>query len=215
MAKEVQLSRSGEIKKTAEDLDEFMNNVRRGGRVSNEGILEFAKLFNDELTLDNISRIKDDDKMILAEGVDSLSEQVLRQACRDRGLLGLRSVEEMRQQLRDWLDLSLNRSVPSSLLILSRAFTVPGKVKPEEAVQATLSSLPDEVVDTVGVTALPSEDSVSERRRKLEFLEMQEELIKVEIDVVEMYRKGKIRVEDIVKLGSRAEDADTTKGGKV
>jgi len=34
-------------------------------------------------------------------------------------------------------------------------------------------------VDTVGVTALPSEDSVSERRRKLEFLEMQEELIKV------------------------------------
>lgn len=54
-----------------------------------------------------------------------------------------------------------------------------GKVKPEEAVQATLSSLPDEVVDTVGITALPSEDSVSERRRKLEFLEMQEELIKV------------------------------------
>ncbi|KAH7865516.1 hypothetical protein Vadar_007655 [Vaccinium darrowii] len=211
MAKEVQLSRSGEIKKTAEGLDEFMNKVRRGARVSNEEILEFAKLFNDELTLDNISRprlvnmckymginpfgtdaylrhmlrkrlqqIKDDDKMILAEGVDSLSEQELRQACRDRGLLGLRSVEEMQQQLRDWLDLSLNRSVPSSLLILSRAFTVPGKVKPEEAVQATLSSLPDEVVNTVGVTALPSEDSVSEKRRKLEFLEMQEELIKEE-----------------------------------
>ena len=59
-----------------------------------------------------------------------------------------------------------------------RAFTVSGKMKPEEAVVATLSSLPDEVVDTVG-TVLPSEDSVSERRRKLEFLEMQEELIKV------------------------------------
>lgn len=110
-------------------------------------------------------------------------------------------------QLLDWLDLSLNHSVPSSLMILSRyfealhfinlfhdkerylkvflsgdlcrAFSVHGKVKPEEAVQATLSSLPDEVVDTVGVTALPSEDSVAERRRKLEFLEMQEELIKV------------------------------------
>jgi len=59
-----------------------------------------------------------------------------------------------------------------------RAFTVSGRMKPEEAVVATLSSLPDEVVDTVG-TVLPSEDSVSERRRKLEFLEMQEELIKV------------------------------------
>lgn len=211
MAKEVQNTRSGEIKKTAEDLDEFLNRVRRGAGVSNEEILGFAKLFNDELTLDNISRprlvsmckymgispfgtdaylrymlrkrlqrIKNDDKLIQAEGVESLSEAELREECRERGMLGLLSVEEMRQQLRDWLDLSLNHSVPSSLMILSRAFTVSGKMKPEEAVQATLSSLPDEVVDTVGVTALPSEDSVSERRRKLEYLEMQEELIKEE-----------------------------------
>jgi len=67
-----------------------------------------------------------------------------------------------------------------------RAFTVSGKVKPEEAVVATLSSLPDEVVDTVG-TVLPSEDSVSERRRKLEFLEMQEELIKVTCTYASFY----------------------------
>ena len=59
-----------------------------------------------------------------------------------------------------------------------RNFIVSGRMKPEEAVVAILSSLPDEVVDTVG-TVLPSEDSVSERRKKLEFLEMQEELIKV------------------------------------
>ena len=87
MAKEVQNSRSGEIKQTAEDLDEFLNRVRsylthgflvcfplfplcksshfnldifqvrRGAGVSNEEILSFAKLFNDELTLDNISRL--------------------------------------------------------------------------------------------------------------------------------------------------------------
>ncbi|XP_051120080.1 uncharacterized protein LOC127243897 [Andrographis paniculata] len=211
MAKEVQNTRSGDIKKTAEDLDEFMNKVRKGTPVSNDEILGFAKLFNDELTLDNISRsrlmtmckymginpygtdaylrymlrkklqkIKEDDRMIQVEGIESLSEEELRQACRERGLLGLLSVDEMRKQLQDWLDLSLNHSVPSSLLILSRAFSVSGKVRPEEAVQATLSSLPDEVVDTVGITSLPSEDSVSERRRKLEFLEMQEELIKEE-----------------------------------
>ncbi|KAG6388157.1 hypothetical protein SASPL_153356 [Salvia splendens] len=209
MAKEVQSSRSGDVKKTAEDLDDFMSKVRKGAPVTNEEILGFAKLFNDEFTLDNISRprlmtmckymgistygtdaylrymlrdrlrkIKTDDKMIQAEGIESLSEEELRQACRERGLLGLLSVEEMRKQLQDWLDLSLNHSVPSSLLILSRAFSVSGKVRPEEAVQATLSSLPDEVVDTVGITSLPSEDSVAERRRKLEFLEMQEELIK-------------------------------------
>ncbi|KAM0000179.1 putative EF-hand domain, letm1 ribosome-binding domain-containing protein [Helianthus debilis subsp. tardiflorus] len=212
MAKEVQNTRSGEIKKTAEDLDDFLSKVRTGGSVANDEILGFAKLFNDELTLDNISRprlvnmckymgiqpygtdtylrymlrkrlqwIKNDDRLIQAEGgVDALSEDELREDCRERGMLGLLSVEEMRQQLRDWLDLSLNHSVPSSLLILSRAFTVSGKLKPEEVVRATLSSLPDEVVDTVGVTALSSEDSVSERRRKLEFLEMQEELIKEE-----------------------------------
>ncbi|KAI7726342.1 hypothetical protein M8C21_007998 [Ambrosia artemisiifolia] len=226
MAKEVQNSRSGDIKRTAKDLDEFMNKVRRGTRVSNDEILGFAKLFNDELTLDNISRprlvnmckymgispfgtdaylrymlrkrlqeIKDDDKMIQAEGVDSLSEEELRQACRDRGLLGLRSVDEMRQQIRDWLDLSLNHSVPSSLLILSRAFSVSGKIKPEEAVQATLSSLPDEVVDTVGITALPSEDRVAEKRRKLEFLEMQEELIKEE----EKEEAEQVRMKDSIE----------------
>ena len=52
-----------------------------------------------------------------------------------------------------------------------RAFTVAGKVKPEEAVVATLSSLPDEVVDTVG-TVLPFEDSVSERRRTIVYMAM-------------------------------------------
>lgn len=36
--------------------------------------------------------------MIKAEGVESLSEEELRQACRDRGMLGLVSIEEMRQQ---------------------------------------------------------------------------------------------------------------------
>lgn len=91
MAKEIQTSRSGEVRNTAEDLDEFMNKVdfnlfspfhkgklalfhfifdvstvwlysavqqvRKGERVSNDEILGFAKFFNDELTLDNISRL--------------------------------------------------------------------------------------------------------------------------------------------------------------
>ncbi|KAL6652463.1 hypothetical protein ACP70R_011388 [Stipagrostis hirtigluma subsp. patula] len=229
MAKEVQTSRSGEMKQTAEDLDEFLINVRKGGHASNEEILSFAKLFNDELTLDNMSRprlvnmckymgiqpfgtdhylrfmlrkklqdIKNDDRMIQDEGVESLSEQELRQACRERGHLGLVSTEEMRQQLKDWLDLSLNYSMPSSLLILSRAFTVSGKTKPEEAVVATLSSLPDEVVDTIG-TALPSEDSVSERKRKLEYLEMQEELIKEEEKKQEKEEKAKLEEPEVIE----------------
>lgn len=43
--------------------------------------------------------IKEDDKLIQEEGVDSLSEAELREDCRERGMLGLLSVEEMRQQV--------------------------------------------------------------------------------------------------------------------
>lgn len=45
--------------------------------------------------------------------------------------------------------------------------------------QATLSSLPDEVIDSVGEKAAPGEEALMERRRKLEFLQQEEELIKV------------------------------------
>ena len=54
------------------------------------------------MILFGFGRIKNDDKMIQAEGVESLSEAELRQACRDRGMLALSSVEEMRQQVSSW-----------------------------------------------------------------------------------------------------------------
>lgn len=44
-------------------------------------------------------RIKNDDKLIQAEGVESLSEDELREDCRERGMLGFHSVDEMRQQV--------------------------------------------------------------------------------------------------------------------
>ena len=46
-----------------------------------------------------VSRIKNDDRLIQAEGVESLSEAELREDCRERGMLGLLSVEEMQQQV--------------------------------------------------------------------------------------------------------------------
>ncbi|KAL5214086.1 hypothetical protein ABZP36_003238 [Zizania latifolia] len=225
MAKEVQTSRSGEMKQTAEDLDEFLDKVRKCGHVSNEEILSFAKLFNDELTLDNmnrlIARLVNMCKYMRIQpfGTDHYLTFMLRKklqqyahqllphvdavfrSCRERCHLGLLSTDEMQKQLRDWLGLSLNHSVPSSLLILSRAFTVSGRMKPEEAIVATLSSLPDEVVDTVG-TVLPSEDSVSDRKRKLEFLEMQEELIKEEEKRQEKEDKAKHEEPKVTKEDS-------------
>lgn len=46
-----------------------------------------------------VSRIKNDDRLIQAEGVESLSEAELREDCRERGMLGMLSVEEMQQQV--------------------------------------------------------------------------------------------------------------------
>ncbi|XP_022018418.2 protein FORGETTER 1 [Helianthus annuus] len=65
---------------------------------------------------------QDDNKMIQGVGVESLYEEELHQACWDRGLLGLCSVDEMKQQIRDWLDFSLNHSVPSLLGFSHRYF---------------------------------------------------------------------------------------------
>lgn len=47
----------------------------------------------------NSFRIKADDRLIEAEGVESLSEAELCEECRERGMLGDLSVEEMRQQV--------------------------------------------------------------------------------------------------------------------
>ncbi|KAM6113272.1 LETM1 domain-containing protein LETM2, mitochondrial [Phoenicopterus ruber ruber] len=66
--------------------------------------------------------IKADDEMIAKEGVSGLSVSELQSACRARGMrsLGL-SEEQLKEQLRQWLDLHLKENVPPSLLLLSRA----------------------------------------------------------------------------------------------
>lgn len=47
------------------------------------------------------------------------------------------------------------------------------------AVEATLSSLPDEVIASVDVSTKASEMELEERKKRLEILQQQEELIKV------------------------------------
>jgi len=218
---------SGETQTSAAELYEFMKRVRAGETVAPSQLLRFAKLFNDELTLDNLERvqlvslcrfvgiqpfgtdaflrarlrlhlkeIKEDDREIKEEGLDDLTEDELRQACRARGMrapYGEGGVAFMKEQLEEWLDWSLNRSLPSSLLLLSRAFTVTapigaaqiGKVAPAVAdvtsLRETLSSLPDEAVEDVELYSTPQEaDDIHGYGRKLDILEREEELIKEE-----------------------------------
>ena len=224
MAGDMQAHMSGEAQTSAAELYEFMKRVRAGEPVAPSELLKFAKLFNDELTLDNLERvqlaslcrfvgiqpfgtdaflrarlrlhlreIKEDDRDIQEEGLDSLTEDELRQACRARGMrapFGEGSSTFMKDQLAEWLDWSLNRSLPSSLLLLSRAFTVTapigagkGRQRPlvadVGALRETLSSMPDEAVEDVELFATTTDDTHA-YERKLDLLEREEEMIKEE-----------------------------------
>lgn len=128
------------------------------------------------LLRERLKSIKKGDELIQGKGVESLLEDELHRVCRERGI---HSGKEMRQQLRDWLDLSLNHSIPSSLLILSRGYIVSGK-KCEEAILDAFCSLPYALMHIVGATFLPSKDPIMYKHRKLESLDVQEKQIKEE-----------------------------------
>ncbi|PRW58330.1 LETM1 and EF-hand domain-containing mitochondrial [Chlorella sorokiniana] len=221
MASDMQKRSSGETATSAEELYHFMQRIRAGEDVPVNELLRFSKLFNDELTLDNLERvqlvslcrfvgiqpfgtdaflrsrlrrhlmeIKEDDQDIQEEGVDSLTEDELRQACRARGMrapFGEGSSDFMRQQLTEWIDWSLNKSLPSSLLLLSRAFTVTQplgrgpRAVDVHSLRETLSTLPDEAVEDVELfETAASGDKTEAIERKLELLEREEEMIKEE-----------------------------------
>ncbi len=77
-----------------------------------------------------IRLLKEDDQRILWEGIDSLTKMELREACQERGMrsTGL-SKEAYRKSLQQWLNLSVNKNVPISLLIMSRTFFLQEEIK--------------------------------------------------------------------------------------
>ncbi|KAG0099186.1 hypothetical protein BGZ93_008773 [Podila epicladia] len=71
-----------------------------------------------------MNSIKEDDKLIMAEGVNSLTPKELFNACQARGMCTLNvTTERMKSELVQWVELHLTHSIPSTLLILSRAFS--------------------------------------------------------------------------------------------
>ncbi|KAM3926401.1 LETM1 domain-containing protein LETM2, mitochondrial [Leptodactylus fuscus] len=80
--------------------------------------------------------IKADDEMISKEGVDNLTVAELQAASRTRGMRSLGLTEEqLRDQVKQWLDLHLKENVPPSLLLLSRALYLTD-VKPKPIMPA-------------------------------------------------------------------------------
>ncbi|KAJ1898519.1 LETM1 domain-containing protein ylh47 [Kickxella alabastrina] len=223
---------------TVEDTSEFLAKIRSSGEgVSTSALLQVAKIFEDDLTLDNLSRpqlvsicrfmgvnafgtdnylryqitnrmryIRADDKVIAAEGIDSLSVPELQSACQSRGIrtVGV-SPQRMRESLEQWIDLHVEHNIPSTLLILSRIITAGEPQQQQqlsnEALQATINSLPDNLVNEATLR-LAEVSGKATSKQKLEVLEEQEELIEDE-DVQE--KKQKSAEEAAAKAKPKAE----------
>lgn len=131
-----------------------------------------------------LNAIKKDDMQIMWEGgADSLTDEEVRKACRDRGIREGVSYTRMRQQLAAWLDLSQNKEIPGSLLILSRAFLYtgadPSSATSEENLVETLGSLSDDVIMDAKQAADVSDgnnvDRLEETLRQAKLIEIESE----------------------------------------
>lgn len=206
-----------DIKQEASRLAEFLEDIRSGKRVNISDVSRFAKLFNDELTIDGAVRpqlvamckflgisahgtdqllrfrlrsrlnsIKSDDMSIAWEGgAHSLTDEEVTKACRDRGIrISGASKKHLRSQLKEWLEMSQDRDIPTSLMVLSRAFLYTGQVGAgegtgEEGLKEALSSLPDDVVEDATMEAGGGDGSNIDR---LEEAKRQSKLIEIEAE---------------------------------
>ncbi|XP_015371474.1 PREDICTED: LETM1 and EF-hand domain-containing protein anon-60Da, mitochondrial-like [Diuraphis noxia] len=133
-----------------------------------------------------------DDKMIQKEGVDSLTLSELQEACKSRGMGAYGLTENrLKQQLTQWLDLSLNERVPPLLLLLSRAFSLTSNIPTNDLLKNTICSLPYGVGASTEAD-LCERDGAINNKVKLEATEKEERKAKEEIEEEEHKAKGEI-----------------------
>jgi hypothetical protein len=132
----------------------------------------------------------EDDQRILWEGIESLTKMELREACQERGMrsTGL-SKEAYKRALQQWIDLSVNRNVPISLLVMSRTFflqeeMIGGSASGENVtgLADAISGLDKELVNEVILQSVSSDNKIDTEllKLKLEVLEAENELIEEE-----------------------------------
>jgi len=151
-----------------------------------------------------IRTLKEDDQRILWEGIDSLTKMELREACQERGMrsTGL-SKDAYKRALQQWLDLSVHKDVPISLLVMSRIFFLREEMlelKPDDGSTSltglvdAISGLDKEVLNEVILEVATSQEKKSDpdiRKIKLEVLNEQNELIRQEQEARDAAAKKK------------------------
>lgn len=163
--------------------------------------------------------IKEDDQSIVWEGIDSLNDWEIRDACQERGMraTGL-SKFAYKRQLQDWLDLSMHKSVPISLLVLSRAFSIANIEKPEsqtDGIKSSISGLDEELLNEVVLAAArdEDEDNIEIKLRRLESLEYQNEMI--EEERAEKSARDAQKAEEAKKTKAEGKAAAAAEGGSI
>uniref|UniRef100_A0A914R8F8 Letm1 RBD domain-containing protein n=1 Tax=Parascaris equorum TaxID=6256 RepID=A0A914R8F8_PAREQ len=163
-----QLKVKVEMAKFLQDTLAEIGFERKTKTKSNEGqgeskALEFAEFIKKEIALEG--------------GVDSLSKSDLEAACRARGMRSSgMSVQHLKAQLKQWLELSLNDKVPPSLLLLSRTIYLPEDITFTDRLKALLSSLPERIAE--------------QTRQKLTELEGDKVSYKARLDLIKAIEKG-------------------------
>jgi len=217
---------SGHHSKSASDFVKFYDKMKSGSAepVTNKDILKFSKLFEDSITLDNMTRgqlvaicrlleftpigtnaflrfqiemqlrkLKADDVIIAKEGVEQMTVAELQTACKERGMraVGL-TKEKLVTQLKQWIELSTNEKVPSSLLLLSRTLFLPETVAPAQAIEASISSLP-ETVATGAKAKIGEREGKIDNVTRLEIIQQEQEKIELEAKEQERLKEEKER----------------------
>ena len=171
-----------------------------------------------------IRLLKEDDQRILWEGIDALTKMELREACQERGMrsTGL-SKEAYKKSLQQWLDLSVNKNVPISLLIMSRTFflqeeiTSPASAASSEESQSVtgladaISGMDKEVLNEVILQVATADEIKSDldvRKIQLEVLTQQNEKIKEEQAERDNAKKKKESPSSDKADASSSEDAE-------
>lgn len=151
-------------------------------------------------------KIKQDDRAIDYEGVNALSTVELQAACASRGIkVNGVPPHELKDDLAIWLQLRLREKVPSTLLILSNAYTygdIESKESLYDALESVLSAIPDELYHEAEADV--AKDDVTNKQR-LELVKEQEQLIQTETKQ-ENESGTIIQVQDKINL----DDADNT-----
>ncbi|EDV20787.1 uncharacterized protein TRIADDRAFT_60795 [Trichoplax adhaerens] len=150
-----------------------------------------------------LRQLKSDDMLIRKEGIDSLNAAELQSACQARGMRAIGvSVQRLKSQLSQWLELHLEKEIPTSLLLLSRALYLPEHLSASDALKATLSKLPESMVDKAGVEVAEVEGDLIDHGRKLEVIKHEEELIAKEEDEKKKEEEEKMKEKETLSTAT-------------